>query len=98
LAITFRNTVLAAIYIFIVSQIMQNGDKFFGKTDNMFTPFVVLLLFCLSAAVVGGLVFGKSLFLFLENKKDESVRSAIYSIGWLGVYTVLGLLTLFIVK
>lgn len=98
LIITLRNTALAALYIFLVSQIMQNGSKLFGTTDSEFTPFVVLLLFCFSSAVVGGLVFGKSLFLFLDNKKEESVKAAIYSVGWLGVYTVLGFIALYLTK
>lgn len=96
---TFRNTIGAAIYIFAVSQIMQNGERLFGSdNDNMFAPFAVLLLFSLSAAVVGSLLFGQSISLFLEGKKIEGYKAAIYSIGWLGIYTVLGLLTLFIVK
>ncbi len=95
---TFRNTAGAAIYIFLVSQIMQNGDKLFGKGDNMFTPFVVMLLFSLSAAVVGGLVLGLSLMLFLDNKKSESVKAAIYSVGWMALYTILGFALLALIK
>jgi len=98
ITVTFRNTALAAIYIFLLSQVMQNGSKLFGETDNAFTPFVVLMLFCLSTAVVGGLVFGKSLFLFIEGKKEDGVKSAIYSIGWLGVYTLIGFIILFLIK
>lgn len=95
---TFRNPTGAVIYIFLVSQIMQNGDKLFGKEDSMFTPFAFLLLFSLSAAIVGGLVLGQSIMLFLENKKSESIKAAIYSITWLGVYTLLGLLILVLAK
>ena len=96
---TFRNTLLAAIYIFLVSQIMRNGSTWFGKEDNhILMPFVVLLLFSLSAAVVGGLIFGQSVMLFFENKKADCVKAAVYSVGWLAVYTALALLVLFIVK
>jgi hypothetical protein len=79
----------------MVSQIMQKGERLFGKEDNMITPFAILLLFSLSAFVVGGLVFGQSIMLFLEHKKIEGIRAAVFSIGWLGVYTMLGLLILF---
>lgn len=95
---TFRNATGAAIYIFLVSQIMQNGEKLFGKNDNMFAPFAILLLFSLSAAVVGGLILGNSLMLFLEGKKRESIKAVVYSISWLGIYTFLGLLTLLLLK
>jgi hypothetical protein len=77
---------------------MLNGGKWFAGANNVIGSFVLLLLFCLSAAVVGGLIFGESIILFLDNKKKESIRAAIYSICWLGVYTVLGLLVLAISK
>ncbi|MEI6266303.1 MAG: hypothetical protein WCP14_00200 [bacterium] len=92
---TLRNTFFAAAYIFLVSLVMQNGDQWFGNS-NMLAPFVILLLFCFSAATVGCLVFGQSIFLFFDNKKTESAKAAIYSIGWFGVYTVIGLLLLII--
>ncbi len=95
---TFRNTLCAVLYIFLVSQIMQNGEKLFGKSDNALTPFVVLMLFSLSAAVVGGLTFGQSVLLFLDNKKGDSIKAAIYSVGWLGLYTIIGLITLMLLK
>lgn len=95
---TFKNTTGAAVYIFLVSQIMQNGSKLFGENDNMFTPFVVLMLFSLSAAVVGCFIFGETILLFLDNKKRESIIAAIYSIGWLSLYTILAFLTLLFIK
>ena len=98
LAKTFRNTFGAVAYIFVVSQIMQNGSRFFGEKDNAFTPFVILLLFSLSAAIVGGLVLGHSVILFLNKKNAEGIKAAVYSIAWLGIFTVLGFLILIILK
>jgi hypothetical protein len=93
---SFRNTTAAGIYIFLVSQLMQNGERLFGKDDNMLAPFAILLLFSLSAAVVGGLLFGQSIILFLGNKKKEGIKAAIYSIGWLGAYSIISLFLLII--
>lgn len=98
LQVTFRNTALAAIYIFLVSQIMQNGSKLFGNDNNAFAPFAILLLFSLSAAVVGSLVLGQSVFLFFDGKKKDSITAAFYSIFWLAIYTIIVLLTLFLLK
>lgn len=95
---TFINTTAASLYILVVSQIMRNGEKLFGKVDNGLMPFFILMLFTLSAAVVGGLVFGESIYLFFENKKAESLKAVFYSIGWLGVYTLLAFLVLVIIK
>ncbi len=94
---TFRNSALAVIYIFLVSQVMVHGENWFGKNNSM-TPFVILLLFSFSAAVVGGLILGQSVILFLDKNKSESIKSAIYSISWLGLYTVLGLTILIFIK
>jgi hypothetical protein len=93
---TLRNATGAVVYIFLVSQFLQNASRWFGEEDNMFSPFVFLMLFSLSAAVVGGLLLGQSIILFFEGKRSESIKAAIYSIGWLGFYTVLGLLFLYI--
>ena len=95
---TFRNTSFAAIYIFLVSQLMQNGDKLFGeKTNPAIAGVVILLLFCLSAAIVGGLVFGESVIQLIDNKKREAILAAIYSVAWLGAYTIIGILLLFLI-
>lgn len=96
---TWRNTTLAVVYIFGVVLFMQNGEKLFGKNSNEVAgAMLMLMLFCLSAAVVGGLVFGKSIMLFFEKRMPEGLKSAIYSIGWLGLYTGLGLICLLIAK
>ena len=78
---TLRNTSGAVIYIFIVSQVMQNAGKLFGQKDNFFTPFAVLLLFCLSAAVVVGLVLGQSIILFFDNKKPRVSKQLFIALG-----------------
>ena len=94
---TLRNTVVAGIYILWVSQLLTHGQAWFGKLDNL-GPFVLLLLFCLSAAVVGGLVFGESIRLILEGKQQESVTAAFLSVGWLALITVISFVLLVVLK
>ncbi|NIM46902.1 MAG: hypothetical protein GTN40_01955 [Candidatus Aenigmarchaeota archaeon] len=53
-----------------------------------------LLLFTLSAAVVGGLVLGKPIYLFLSGQKKESLKTALYTVGWLFIITIFTLLLL----
>jgi hypothetical protein len=86
---TLRNVMVAGIYIFAVSQLMYHGNTLFGKEDNSLMPFVLLLLFSVSAAIVGSLVFGQAIMLFLDKKKKEAVNSAVYSILWLSIITVI---------
>jgi len=68
---------------------MNNGELLFGNSANSYLgPFAILLLFVLSAAVVGGLLFGQAIYLFFEGKRKDSIKSAIYSVSWLSVITV----------
>lgn len=92
-----RNVLIAGVYIFGVSQLMYYGDDIFGKVDNNLAPFVMLLLFSASAAIVGGLVFGPAVMLFLDNKKKESVKAAIYSVLWLLLLTLIAIIILILV-
>lgn len=97
--LALRNTTLAVIYILTVVLIMENGNKLFGNnSNNIIGALFMLILFSLSAAVVGGLVFGKSIMLFFEKKMSEGLKSAIYSICWLGIYLIITLIGLFIFK
>lgn len=86
---TFRNVILAGFYIFGVSQLMYHGNTLFGKEDNSLMPFALLLLFSVSAAIVGILVFGQAITLFLDKKMKEAIESAAYSILWLFIITVI---------
>ncbi|HET8689921.1 MAG TPA: hypothetical protein VFL81_00575 [Candidatus Saccharimonadales bacterium] len=87
---SLRNVVLAGAYIFGISQFMFYGENLFkGVEHTSLMPFMLLLIFVLSVAVVGGLVFGQAVWLFLGNRKLESVKSAIYSVGWLFILTIL---------
>jgi len=82
------NTVGTIAYIFLVSQLMNSSALIFSSSDNIYmAPFVMLLIFVLSAAVVGGLLFGQAIYLFFAGKRKDSIKSAIYSIGWLFVIT-----------
>lgn len=83
------NALGTAVYIAIVALVMQNGERIFGKTDNMTGPIAILLLFVLSATITSALVLGKPILYYLENKKTEAVKLFFYTIGWLFVLTAL---------
>ncbi len=95
---TLRNVLIAGAYVFGVSQLMSHGKRLFDGPDNSLTPFAILLLLCLSAAVVGSLIFGQAIYLFFENKKTESVKSVFYSIAWLFLITLAVFATLIIIR
>ena len=62
---------------------MQNGDKLFGKNNNVATVMAFLMLFVFSATVVGGLVLAKPVMLYLDGQKKEAVKMLLCTVGWL---------------
>jgi len=89
------NILGVSFYIFLVAQIMENGERWFGKlSNNILGPVAFLMLFTLSAAVVGGLIIGKPLYLFFNGQKKESARMVVYSIEWLFIITTVVFLIL----
>lgn len=94
----FINALGVLVYIALVSVIMTNADKLFGKMENYLGPIAFLLLFTLSAIVVGGLVIGKPLMLYLDGKKKESIAALLAVIGWLAVFTIIAIMVLILIK
>ncbi len=82
------NALLTAVYVAIVALVMQNGERIFGKMDNILGPVAFLLLFVLSAAITGSLVLGKPILMHLENRKAEAVKLFFYTIVWLFVIII----------
>lgn len=85
---SLMNAVGVTAYIAIVSTIIRNGEKIFGKMNNVLGPIAFLLLFVLSATITGALVLGKPVLLFLEGKKIESITLFCYTIAWLVLITI----------
>jgi len=79
------------IYIAVVATIMQNGEKWFGNMNNFIGPVAFLLLFTLSAIVVGSLGLGKPIMLYLDGKKKEAVAMVLYTAGWILLFTIVAL-------
>ncbi len=73
-------------YVSLVGLLMNNGEALFGDIDSAFLgPVAMLLLFCVSAAVVGLLVFGRPIYLFLTGLRREGIVFMFYTIGWLAI-------------
>jgi len=94
----FLNALGSLIYIALVATLMQNGDKIFGQMSNIIGPIAFLLLFVLSAFVVGGLILGKPLMMYIDGKKKEAVALFLSTSGWMAGFTILALLIAFFLK
>lgn len=79
----FKTGLLQALgvtaYISIVSIVMNNAEKIFGKMDNVIGPVTFLTMFATSALVCGLLVFKKPYELFFDGKKKEAVDVVMYT-------------------
>ena len=87
---SFYDSLGAAAYITLVAVLMSNIQKIFGnKPDTFLAPVAMLLLFVLSAAVVGGLILGKPILLYLDGEKKAGIKLFLYSLIWLFSFTVI---------
>lgn len=95
---SLSNALGVAVYVGLVAYVMQHGERIFGKMQNFWGPFAFLMLFVVSAAVVGSLVFAQPVLYYLEDKKKEAVGLFAYTILWLILATVIVFFTLFLIK
>ncbi|MFH1207758.1 MAG: hypothetical protein V1668_04095 [Patescibacteria group bacterium] len=79
------HALIVVAYVSAVATFMMNGSKVFGEADNVFGAVAILLLFCVSAAIVGLLVLGRPAYLFLTGLRREGIVFMFYTIGWLAV-------------
>lgn len=86
---SFLSALGVVVYVIGVSFVIKNGEVIFGEMDGFLGPTVFLLLFVLSAAIVGSLVLGRPVLLYLENRKTEAIRVFFYTLGWLFVVTLI---------
>jgi hypothetical protein len=80
------SAVAAFVYVAAVGLFMSNASHIFGEKDTAFTPVAVLMLLVFSASLMGILVFGQPVMLYVDGKKKD----ALYLLG----YTMVSLLAL----
>ncbi|OGE95559.1 MAG: hypothetical protein A3H72_01670 [Candidatus Doudnabacteria bacterium RIFCSPLOWO2_02_FULL_48_8] len=88
------HSVLVLAYIIIIVSVMNNAEKLFGPKENMWAPVAFLMLFVLSAAVMGTLIFVKPVIMYMEGAKKEAIWLLGYILGCLVVITVLALVVI----
>jgi len=78
------------VYIGLVATLMVNGDKLFGQMDGFLGPMMFLMLFVLSALIVGLSLLGRPIYLFMTGMKKESLLVLGYTVLLFFILTVLG--------
>lgn len=95
---SFLHSLGVGVYIVLVAEFMNHANGWFGKGDTVFTGIVVLLLFTLSALVVGGLILGKPLMMYLDGKKKDAVLFLTAEAGWLLLFFLIALVVMALAK
>jgi len=88
------STLLAAVYILLVALFMTNAEQWLGQMNSALSAAVFLMVFSLSALVVGGLFVAKPLALYVDGQKQDALRLLLWNGGWLFIFIVIGLLKL----
>ena len=93
LLLSFGHALLVLIYTSAVAWVMFHASTLFGKADGkadtFLAPVAMLLLFVLSATIVGSLVIGRPVLMYLDGKKKEALQFLGYTIFWLFVLTII---------
>jgi len=83
------HAIAVVAYVVLVAFIMNAGNELFNKANEIHTSIGILLLFTVSAAITGLLVFGKPVYLFLNGQKSEAVKFLFFTLGWLFCMTII---------
>ncbi len=89
------NSLAAAAYITIVAFIMSNINRIVppdiddGGPRSILPAITFLTLFVISAAVMGLTIFGRPVMWYLDGKKAEAVKLALYTVGFLAILGII---------
>ena len=83
------HSLLVLVYISGVAWLMFNINHWLGKqADNSFlAPVCFLMLFVFSATVMGALVLGRPVLMYLHGEKKAALEFFAYTLLWLAVMT-----------
>jgi hypothetical protein len=94
---SFSNALGVFIYISAVAWLMNNGEKLFGKINNIWGPILILMLFVVSALATSTLVFGRPIYLYFNEQKRAGITLFFYTGAWL-VAIMITVLSILIIK
>jgi len=84
-------------YIVAISTFMfWAGETKLGANNTFLIPIVMLLLFVVSAAITGFLVFGQPVIMYYEGKKKDALQLLTYTLAILSGVTIFSIILLII--
>ena len=82
------DSLLAVLYVSVVVLIMNNSKNFFDKTPEVAIGIAMLMLFVTSATVMGFLILGRPILMYLDGAKKEAVKLFYFTITWLALIVI----------
>lgn len=89
---SFLMAVGELVYIFLVVLFMRNAQEILGNDQNIVSTMTFLLVVVLSASISGGLVLGKPIMLYLDNKKKEALTLFGFTLGWFLLFIIIAII------
>jgi hypothetical protein len=86
---SFLHSLGVVVYIILVASLMEHADEWFGNMNSVLGPIAFLMLFTLSATIVGLLVFGRPVYMFLNGQKKEAVSFMLHTISFLVIEAII---------
>jgi hypothetical protein len=77
------------IYVSAVAWIMTNAEGLSADAPEFWIPVAMLLLFVLSATIVGLIVLGRPIYLFQAGQKLEAIKLLFMTLSWMAVTVVI---------
>jgi hypothetical protein len=92
------NAGLAALYVFVLSLLMSNNKTIPKGAPEFLIGVGMLLVFVISATVMGYLVLGKPILMYLDGAKKEALKLFYLTVTWLVLIAVIVFICLAIFK
>lgn len=76
-------------YSTLVGWFMFSSSSIFGNAGAVWGPVAGLMLFVVSALIVGLLIFARPVYMYLEGQKKDAVLLLLFTACWLVICTVM---------
>ncbi len=88
------NAVGVVMYTALIGWVMFNIPKISGPMETFWGPVALLLIFVVSATIVGSLVLGKPILLYLDGEKKAALKLLLYTVIFLALIAAILILVL----
>ncbi len=83
------NSLAVVAYVILVVLVLENAPQFFGARPGVFGSVALLLLFVVSACIVGLLVLGKPGHVYFNVSKKDGLFMLLTTLVCLVIFTVI---------